>query len=102
MLDRLTHEDFAGFVGDKFRLVPDAAAPLEVELIEATALPVRPLRLGEPSRRPPFSLVFRGPAAVVLPQCMYRLEHARLGVLDLFLVPIGQDPQGIHYEAVFN
>ena len=37
-----------------------------------------------------------------LPQRIYRLEHAELGGLDLFLVPIGRDASGITYEAVFT
>jgi hypothetical protein len=98
MLDRLTHEDFAGLVGDRFRLVAGPEAALEVELIEATALRAA----AEAPRRQPFSLVFRAPASVVLPQRIYRVEHARFGALDLFLVPIGPDAQGMRYEAVFN
>jgi hypothetical protein len=37
-----------------------------------------------------------------LPQATYRLEHATLGAMDVFLVPIGQDREGVRYEAIFN
>jgi hypothetical protein len=50
----------------------------------------------------PFSIIFRGPSGQSLPQRIYRLEHAQLGTLDLFLVPIGPDGVGMCYEAVFN
>jgi len=33
-----------------------------------------------------------------LPQRIYRVEHERLGAIDLFLVPIASD----RYEAVFT
>jgi hypothetical protein len=48
-----------------------------------------------------FSLVFLS-AGDVLPQHIYRLIHAQLGELDLFLVPIQKRKTGIHYEVVFN
>lgn len=37
-----------------------------------------------------------------LPQHLFRLTHAQLGELDLFLVPIQKKRTGIVYEAVFN
>jgi hypothetical protein len=49
-----------------------------------------------------FSLVFRGPHDRLLQQGMYRLRHSQLGALELFLVPVGQDHEGLYYEAVFN
>lgn len=47
-----------------------------------------------------FALVFRTPA--VLSQATYPVEHAVLGRLALFLVPVGRDAGGALYEAVFN
>ncbi len=52
--------------------------------------------------RAPFSLVFRSGSAIVLPQQIYRLKNASLGALDIFLVPVARDKQGIVYQAVFN
>jgi hypothetical protein len=52
--------------------------------------------------REQFSLHLRGPRTPALPQRIYRLEHAQLGALDLFLVPIGRDGSGMTYEAVFT
>jgi len=37
----------------------------------------------------------------LLPQRIYPMEHAHLGVFELFLVPIGPDQHGMGYEAVF-
>jgi hypothetical protein len=48
-----------------------------------------------------FSVVFRGLMAPVLPQGTYHFTHAELGELDLFLVPIGPDSEGMRYEAAF-
>jgi hypothetical protein len=49
-----------------------------------------------------FSLFFDGPAERLLPQRTYRLEHSRLGVFDLFIVPVAQERGLLRYEAVFN
>jgi hypothetical protein len=37
-----------------------------------------------------------------MPQRIYRLQHEELGQLELFLVPIGPDADGMCYEAVFS
>ncbi|MBX3736128.1 MAG: hypothetical protein KF715_05525 [Candidatus Didemnitutus sp.] len=37
-----------------------------------------------------------------LEQGIYRLNHAALGEIDLFLVPVQKRKIGILYEAVFN
>lgn len=49
-----------------------------------------------------FSLIFRAPADVPPVQHIYRMEHASLGAMDLFLVPIKQNDEGLYFEAVFN
>jgi hypothetical protein len=48
-----------------------------------------------------FSLVFRGPVSPVLPQHTYPVTHPDLGELDLFLVALGPDGEGMRYEAAF-
>ncbi|TPO09984.1 hypothetical protein [Mesorhizobium sp. B1-1-5] len=48
-----------------------------------------------------FSLLFKGPREMLLPQATYRFvgsEHAH----DIFIVPVSQDATGYTYEAVFN
>ncbi len=96
MLENLKVEDFAGRVGETFRLDPPEDGPLELELTEARG------EGGDSHSRQPFSLVFRGPAEPILLQRIWRLEHADLGALEIFLVPIGPDGKGMRYEAVFS
>ena len=57
--------------------------PFDVELIDVsdTGAPGPP--------RSQFSLVFRGGPTPPMAQGIHRLEHDRLGQLDLFLVPLG-------------
>jgi Domain of unknown function (DUF6916) len=52
--------------------------------------------------RLPFSLFYRGPLTPVLPQRIYPVEHPGLGILELFLVPVGPDDGAMCYEAVFT
>ena len=37
-----------------------------------------------------------------MPQLIYSLEHATLGTLEVFLVPVGPDAVGMRYDAVFS
>jgi hypothetical protein len=98
-LDTLEQADFAAHLGTTFRLpLPDGAA-LELVLMEASPHPHLP---PQPGRRRGFSLVFRSTSPGYLPQGIYRLDHAAIGTLELFLVPIGPREGGMCYEAVFN
>ena len=94
MLQTMSLLHFAGHVGTTFR-VNAAPHSLELKLVEATDL-------GSTPRQEQFSLVFEGPSNLLLNQAIYRLEHAELGDLDLFLVPIGRHGEGFTYQAVFN
>ena len=97
MLQDLTNASFEEHLDTPFRVHFGGEAPLEVVLSQ--------VRLHEAHggpRKQPFSLYFRGPRQPVLPQQIYRLEHDRMGTMEVFLVPIGPDGQGMGYEAVFN
>ena len=98
-LAALTAEDFRPLLHERFNLSGGAlsehnggAEPIEVELVEVTVIP------REPNGRAPFSLEFQGDPEQTLPQAIYRVEHAQLGALDIFLVPIAPG----RYEAVFT
>ena len=98
MLESLDMTSFTGRVGEAFRIATDDANGLTTRLIEVTPA-------GSAARahgRTPFSLVFRSPPGAPLPQRIYHIHHDELGALDLFLVPIGPDGEGMLYEAVFS
>jgi hypothetical protein len=109
MLETFTLQTFAPCVGEPFRLRLGPEETLDLALIEATdlggGLATATATAAVPPRgstRRPFSLVFRGPPGVLLPQRVYRLEHDGIGAFELFLVPIGPDAAGMRYEAVFT
>src|SRR5262245_31408240 len=94
MLDLPTRDRFAPLLNSQFQL-EHSNGSIDIELIEVSELRVS--RSNES-----FSLVFRGPGNILIPQAMYRFNHAALGVVDLFIVPIGRDEHGLYYEALFN
>jgi len=100
MLDKLTVEFFTELVGKQFRLTGTDAPAIDLILIEARG--VTPKSRAPGAGREPFSLVFLGPKGPVLPQRIYPLEITSLGRLEIFLVPIASDADGVKYEAIFN
>jgi len=80
-------------VGDRFTI---GAVP--ATLVAATQQGKRP----GPTGRLPFSLEFEGPAGAVMPQGAYCVAHDELGAVELFLVPVAADADGVRYEAVFS
>jgi hypothetical protein len=90
---------FGREVGTAFRLVQ--AGPAPVTFCLETAEKLRHATAGQAERQ--FSLLFRGGADCSLEQNTYTLEHARLGQLHLFMVPVQLRKDGVrYYEAIFN
>jgi hypothetical protein len=90
-----TLDMFSEQVGTKFLMHHGESQTAELELVSATDV-------GSSSRQIQFSLLFLGPYDAPIFQGIYRIEHDKLGTLDLFLVPIGRDKTGVSYEAIFN
>lgn len=81
--------------------------PFTLELIDSSIYPLKLISvdkypgsasLGE---HEPFSVVFRGGSNTLLDQKIYLIKHSTLGDMELFIVPIGPDDEGMRYEAVF-
>jgi hypothetical protein len=49
-----------------------------------------------------FSLMFVGPKGPWLPQAIYPIKHPVLGIMEIFLVPVGPAFGGNGYQAVFT
>jgi hypothetical protein len=98
MLDLATVrcEQFAACLNQDFEIV-FSDGTLAVKLSEARPLGTRP-----ESIREPFALTFLGRAGLRLPQGIYKMRHAQLGEIEIFLVPIAVDQTSSTFEAVFN
>ncbi|HYU25781.1 MAG TPA: hypothetical protein VEO74_11295 [Thermoanaerobaculia bacterium] len=97
MLDQLTIETFQPLVGSSFWIHVEGR---KIELRLTKAMKVME---SEAARLPrnPFSLFFLAP--LLLEQKIFHVTHdAFTEPLDIFLVPIGQEPTGYSYEAVFT
>ncbi|MDR3514484.1 MAG: hypothetical protein P4M00_01610 [Azospirillaceae bacterium] len=94
----LQFESFGPLVHEAFRVrVGDAV--LEMTLAMVQRLTNRPY----PGQvRVPFRLRFHCARQVILPQGSYGFENADLGKLDIFIVPLARDRDGVIYEAIFN
>jgi hypothetical protein len=96
---QLVFEDFAGRVEQVFILSEQGVPAIPLTLAEAWSINIEKAR---PDIRPPFSLTFLAKDPRVLPQRIDRMEHDELGVLEIFLVPLAKDAQGVTYQATFN
>lgn len=95
MIERLNSKSFYEHLNSEFKVLVPNEQPVSLRLAEVAE------RDGGP-RVEQFSLFFRGPKTPLLEQRIYHLQHETLGQLDLFLVPISIDEQGLLYECVFN
>jgi hypothetical protein len=98
----LTFDQFSGRVGEAFDISVDGGPTIRTELVEAVESAEAGGTGPDGQQRLQFSLVFRGPLQPALPQAIHGLDHADIGHLDLFLVPIGPDGVGMRYQAVFT
>src|SRR6059058_4305482 len=95
-LDKVECAQFAACLNQDFEIVfADGTLPLK--LSEARPLGARP-----ESIREPFALTFLGRAGLRLPQGIYKMRHATLGEMEIFLVQITADQNSSAFEAVFN
>jgi hypothetical protein len=49
-----------------------------------------------------FSLIFAAPRGPWLPQAIYPVQHASLGAMEIFLVPVGRLGEDNGYQAIFT
>jgi hypothetical protein len=93
-----TQEFFARHLNETFTV------SLGNSSVDMTLVEVRPGRARKEIngiRSNPFALYFRCTSAGP-PQGMYTFGNAGTGDIDIFVVPLGREPEGMIYEAVFN
>jgi hypothetical protein len=99
MSDMQTEAEYSRNLNTRFRLLVDAPQPIDLTLVEVTPRKIQPEEEAGMER---FSAVFMGPREIFLPQQTYRVSHPDMGEFDIFLVALGQEPEGFKYEAVYN
>lgn len=94
----MTIDTFRDRAGESFHDT-DAGLTLELRVVEDLTEQAENVAA---DARTPFSLMFHGPAEPLLPQGIRPLAHDELGALDIFLVPVGREGDGVRYQAVFT
>ena len=89
----LTWEEFADAAGTVY-VIEVEEQRLELALDRVDELPSAGRAAGS------FRLEFLGPSDPVLPQAIYPLRHGE-DLFEIFIVPIGREPAGTRYEAIF-
>jgi hypothetical protein len=97
-LAAVEHSTFSGVVGESFGVTVAASRSIALELVAVRVLGSK--RVG--AARDPFALEFRGPSGLRLPQGIYRFDHGRLGVLEIFISQTGDGEKGSEFEAIFS
>ncbi|QIG96692.2 MULTISPECIES: DUF6916 family protein [unclassified Bradyrhizobium] len=95
--------DLAALQIDDF--TPHQDAEFEMQAAEGVvALKLAKVEPAGSSGRPggAFSLLFAGPKGAWLPQAIYSVQHPALGMMEIFLVPIGPVADGNGYQAIFT
>lgn len=93
---------FTAARGSAFVLDLGAAGTVELVLVAVTPYTADGTLEDPGGERRSFSLIFRGPPEPQLAQATIPLRHATLGTMEIFVVPIGRDADGVRYEAVFG
>lgn len=96
-IELLTVEMFSDKVGETFVVEDSSVAAVELTLTEVVTM-----RNYANTARAPFSLLFTSRGTSVLPQRMYAVRHATLGLHSIFLVPIASSKETVTYQAIFN
>jgi hypothetical protein len=95
-LDDLNAKIFREQLNSHFKVQHDDTGTITLELVDVVESDSSP-------KMELFSLSFRGPFRPRLNQQTHRLEHEKLGEIEIFLTPISADQQnGTMYEAVFH
>jgi hypothetical protein len=86
---------FSGQLHTDFTVQTGNGKPLTLQLVEV-------VETQTPANVELFSLHFRGPAALRLPQQIHTVQHEKLGTFQIFLTAVEGNQQSITYEAVFH
>jgi len=95
MPDTITMEMFSNVLNTPFQMHYGNSETAELKLIGVRDL-------GSSPTHTQFSLTFLGPLTCPPSQRIYKVEHAALGELQIFLVPVARNESGLEYEAIYN
>lgn len=100
MLDQLTYEKAKDLEGTSFWVYPGQEQRVELRVVGvAKVMESEAARL----KRDPFSIFMLGPESYRLKQGAFAMKHDSFPEpFYMFVTPVGQEPNGYVYEAVFT
>ncbi|HZH66817.1 MAG TPA: hypothetical protein VEY10_18150 [Flavisolibacter sp.] len=97
-LSLLHAEDFRPYLNQTMYIHFEVSVKLPAVLVSVTGLENH-----NRAKRQPFSIVFKTvQKSSYYGQAIYIIEHPDKGSMEIFLVPLGPDGDGMKYEAVFS
>jgi len=97
-LEKLSSSMLAALTGQSLTLRTPAGGTCQVELTAVTPLGAA----FHASSREPFSLTFRGPSGLRLPQSIYTFELPEIGEQEFFITQTADAADGSWFEAIFT
>ena len=94
-LQQFERDKFAEAIGSGFTVTAPNGVSVEFFLAKVS-------ELHETAERQGFSIEFLAPENCNVAQGLYDLEHATLGTMQLFLVPVGVKNGRLQLQSVFN
>ena len=101
MISAYTKAVFQEHLNEIFEIELANSEKLVLHLLEIKALGTQHL---DKSENEAFALYFldKEHPSSFLPQATYTLNHVQLGQLELFIVPMGPQKEGMLYEVIFT
>jgi len=95
MISKLTKASFDPHKKSKFKVYAEGKDAVELELVEVTEK--------KTERTISFSLLLKGPKDTIIEQGTHTFKHAKMGEVNLFVVPIAtEDQESMHYQVLFS
>jgi hypothetical protein len=95
MSTNVTNEAFAAALNTEFVMHLEASEAITLKLVQHQVPLLNAVQEC-------FTLLFQAPPHAPNQQSLRTLQHATLGELEMFLVPVKKTEEGLFYEAVFN
>jgi hypothetical protein len=97
----ITRSRLKPHVGESFRVETTGGSTVVLNLASVGDLPSAKAA-GTAESDDSFELIFESTSGIMLSQGTYELQHAKLGTLTIFLVPVNLPSKTATYEAIFN
>ncbi len=95
MSDELKKQSFDPHLNTTFKVLTEAHGLLETQLVE--------IKDHSNDDMETFTLLFKVPKEKFFDQKTYKIEHEKMGDIELFLTPVvSKDQDALYYESVFN